>query len=184
MGNLFRFQFCATAHNSVNMTSVNRTKNNGIREEVPGPKAVVVYNCVMGGVDLFDQRKESYQIRSTDIPEEKGKDVLLASKKRSKGEKKEREKRKRDRERVEEEEEREERRAEKRKRKREKQRRERGREREEEREKAEKRERKERRERERVKERGERYDIKIHPSQIHVLKPLPLLAFGQVKEIH
>ncbi|KAF8788874.1 hypothetical protein HNY73_006868 [Argiope bruennichi] len=44
------------------MTSVNRTKKDGTKAEVPCPKAVAVYNDVMGGVDRFDQRKEKYQI--------------------------------------------------------------------------------------------------------------------------
>ncbi|GFX52293.1 piggyBac transposable element-derived protein 4 [Trichonephila clavipes] len=45
------------------MTSVNRTKKDGTKEEAPCPKAAVVYNDVMGGADRFDQRKERYLIR-------------------------------------------------------------------------------------------------------------------------
>ncbi|XP_035227169.1 piggyBac transposable element-derived protein 4-like [Stegodyphus dumicola] len=51
-----------TAHNSAIITSVNRTKKDGSKTEVPCPKAVAVYNDIMGGVDCFDQRKERYQI--------------------------------------------------------------------------------------------------------------------------
>lgn len=51
-----------TAHNPAFMTSVHRTKKDGTKAEVPCPKAVAVYNDVMGGVDRFDQRKERYQI--------------------------------------------------------------------------------------------------------------------------
>ncbi|GFT62344.1 hypothetical protein TNCV_4717351 [Trichonephila clavipes] len=44
------------------MTSVNRTKKkDGTKEELPSPKAVAVYNDVMGRVDRFDQRKERCQ---------------------------------------------------------------------------------------------------------------------------
>ncbi|XP_035214182.1 piggyBac transposable element-derived protein 4-like [Stegodyphus dumicola] len=51
-----------TAHNSAIITSVNRTQKDGTKTEVPCPKAVAVYNDIMGGVDCFDQRKERYQI--------------------------------------------------------------------------------------------------------------------------
>ncbi|GFX03293.1 piggyBac transposable element-derived protein 4 [Trichonephila clavipes] len=46
------------------MTSVNRTKKDGTKAEVPCPKAVTLYNDVMGELDRFGQRKERYQIRS------------------------------------------------------------------------------------------------------------------------
>ncbi|GFW39971.1 hypothetical protein TNCV_5116541 [Trichonephila clavipes] len=49
--------FWTTAHNPAIMTSANRTKKDGTKEEVPYAKAVVVKNDAMGGVDHFDQRK-------------------------------------------------------------------------------------------------------------------------------
>ncbi|GFX11959.1 piggyBac transposable element-derived protein 4 [Trichonephila clavipes] len=61
--NLMLKKSCATAPNPAIMTFVNRTKKDGTKEEVPCPKAVAVYNDVMGGADRFDQRKERYQIR-------------------------------------------------------------------------------------------------------------------------
>ncbi|GFV23475.1 piggyBac transposable element-derived protein 4 [Trichonephila clavipes] len=61
----FQLQFCATTHNPVIMTSVNRTKKKDrTKEEIPYAKAVAVDNDVMGGVDHFDQRKERHHIRS------------------------------------------------------------------------------------------------------------------------
>ncbi|XP_035206323.1 piggyBac transposable element-derived protein 4-like [Stegodyphus dumicola] len=51
-----------TANNSAIIISVNRTKKDGTKTEVPCPKAVVIYNDIMGGFDCFDQRKERYQI--------------------------------------------------------------------------------------------------------------------------
>ncbi|GFX27106.1 piggyBac transposable element-derived protein 4 [Trichonephila clavipes] len=63
MRRIFPLQFCATAHNPAIMSSVNRTKKDGIKEEAPCPKAVAAYDDVMEGVDHFDQRKERYQIR-------------------------------------------------------------------------------------------------------------------------
>ncbi|GFW47990.1 piggyBac transposable element-derived protein 4 [Trichonephila clavipes] len=45
------------------MTSVNETKIDGTNEKLPCPKDAVVYNDVMGRVNLFNQRKERYQIR-------------------------------------------------------------------------------------------------------------------------
>ncbi|XP_035229066.1 piggyBac transposable element-derived protein 4-like [Stegodyphus dumicola] len=56
-----------TAHNSGIITSVNRTQKDGTKTEVPCPKAVAVYNDIMGGVDCFDQRKERYQIGRTSV---------------------------------------------------------------------------------------------------------------------
>ncbi|GFT96281.1 hypothetical protein TNCV_3907141 [Trichonephila clavipes] len=53
-------QFCAAVRNPAIMTSVNRLETDGIKKEVPCPKAAVVYNDVMGGDDHFDQRKEIY----------------------------------------------------------------------------------------------------------------------------
>ncbi|GFX63891.1 piggyBac transposable element-derived protein 4 [Trichonephila clavipes] len=64
MGRLkFPLQLLATAQNPEIITSVNRTKKDGTKE-VPCPKAVAVYNDIMGGVDRFDQRKKGFQIRS------------------------------------------------------------------------------------------------------------------------
>ncbi|GFT86794.1 piggyBac transposable element-derived protein 4 [Trichonephila clavipes] len=52
---------CATTHNPEIMTSTNRTKKD-CTKDVPYPKAVAVYNDVMGEVDSFDQRKERNQV--------------------------------------------------------------------------------------------------------------------------
>ncbi|GFX78079.1 piggyBac transposable element-derived protein 4 [Trichonephila clavipes] len=49
------------------MASVNWTKKkDGTKEKVPCPKAVAVYDNVMGGVDRFDQREERHQIRRSE----------------------------------------------------------------------------------------------------------------------
>ncbi|XP_035232755.1 piggyBac transposable element-derived protein 4-like [Stegodyphus dumicola] len=51
-----------TAHNSAIITSVNHTKKDGTKTEIPCRKAVAVYNDIVGRVDCFDQRNERYQI--------------------------------------------------------------------------------------------------------------------------
>ncbi|GFV02885.1 hypothetical protein TNCV_3610141 [Trichonephila clavipes] len=52
MEDLFPLQFCATVHNPEIIASVNWTRKDGTKEEVPCPKAVTVYNDVMGWLSL------------------------------------------------------------------------------------------------------------------------------------
>ncbi|GFV37474.1 uncharacterized protein TNCV_1157371 [Trichonephila clavipes] len=66
--NIKKNKFCATVHNAVILTSVNRTNKDGSKEEVPCPKAVAVCNNAMGRVNLFHKRKKRrYRIRSITV---------------------------------------------------------------------------------------------------------------------
>ncbi|GFX76722.1 piggyBac transposable element-derived protein 4 [Trichonephila clavipes] len=52
-----------TGSSMINDTCKSDKRKDDTEEEVPYPKAVAVYNGVVGEVDRFDQRKERYQLR-------------------------------------------------------------------------------------------------------------------------
>lgn len=52
----------SSTFNPQTTTTVKRTQKSGKRVEVTCPAAVAAYNKIMGGVDRFDQRKQTYYI--------------------------------------------------------------------------------------------------------------------------